>query len=134
MANNTGKQQGRGCIVTPDMVYSEHEQWFKEYDDGLEALNHNEQLLQQRYEGRKMAYEPKDNTLNIFKNKFKNKENDPDFTGDALVGGKHWRALAWKNKDKNGNTYLGIKFKPPQESAQKFPTVSDVSKVEDDPF
>ena len=100
----------------------------------MQALNHNEELIQQRREGsKKMPYEQKDNSLNLFTNKFKKDgTKEPDFTGDALVDGREWKASAWKNKDKNGYTYLGISFRSPQDSAKRFPQAQKASGS--DPF
>jgi len=109
------------------------ESWLQDYNDTMQALNHNEELIQQRREERKMPYEQKDNSLNLFTNKFKKDgSREPDFTGDALVDGREWKASGWKNKDKNGNTYLGIQFKSPQDSAKRFPQAQRASGS--DPF
>ena len=120
MENDPSKQQSRGCIVSADELQLD-ESWLQDYNDAMQALNHNEELIQQRREERKMPYEQKDNSLNLFTNKFKKNSDQPDFTGDALVDGKEWKASAWKNKDKNGNLYLGVSFRPPQDSAKRFP-------------
>ena len=63
------------------------ESWVQDYNDAMQALNYNEGLIQQRQEERKMPYEQKDNSLNLFVNKFKKHDGgrEPDFTGDALV-------------------------------------------------
>jgi len=120
MENSPSKQQGWGCIMSSDAVQLD-ESWLQDYNDAMQALNHNEELIQQRQEERKMPYEQKDNSLNLFTNKFKKNSDQPDFTGDALVDGKEWKASAWKNEDKNGNLYLGVSFRPPQDSAKRFP-------------
>ena len=53
----------------------------------------------------------KDNSGNLFKNTFKEEgSKKPDFNGDVIVDGKVYKASLWINKDKNNNTYLGIKF------------------------
>ena len=127
MENNPSKQQGRGCIVSADEIQLD-ESWLQDYNDAMQALNYNEELIQQRQEERKMPYEQKDNSLNLFVNKFKKDgTKEPDFTGDALVDGREWKASAWKNKDKNGNTYLGISFRSPQDSAKRFPQAQKAS-------
>ena len=132
MENNPSKQQGRGCIVSADEIQLD-ESWLQDYNDAMQALNYNEELIQQRREERKMPYEQKDNSLNLFTNKFKKDgSREPDFTGDALVDGKEWKVSGWKNKDKNGNTYLGIQFKSPQDSAKRFPQAQRASGS--DPF
>lgn len=132
MENNPSKQQSRGCIVSADEIQLD-ESWLQDYNDAMQALNYNEELIQQRQEERKMPYEQKDNSLNLFVNKFKKDgTKEPDFTGDALVDGREWKASAWKNKDKNGNTYLGISFRSPQDSAKRFPQAQKASGS--DPF
>jgi len=129
--NDPSKQQSRGCIISVDEIQLD-ESWLQDYNDAMQALNHNEELIQQRQEERKMPYEQKDNSLNLFTNKFKKNSDQPDFTGDALVDGKEWKASAWKNKDKNGNLYLGVSFRPPQDSAKRFPQAQKASGS--DPF
>ena len=133
MENDPSKQQSRGCIVSADELQLD-ESWVQDYNDAMQALNHNEELIQQRREvSKKMPYEQKDNSLNLFVNKFKKEgTKEPDFTGDALVDGREWKASAWKNKDKNGNTYLGISFRSPQDSAKRFPQAQRASGS--DPF
>ena len=133
MENDPSKQQSRGCIVSADEIQLD-ESWVQDYNDAMQALNHNEELIQQRREvSKKMPYEQKDNSLNLFVNKFKKEgTKEPDFTGDALVDGREWKASAWKNKDKNGNTYLGLSFRPPQDSATRFPQAQKASGS--DPF
>ena len=74
----------------------------------------------------------KDNSLYLRINKFKETSDQPDFWGTALVDGKEWKASAWKNKDKNGNPYIDIQFKPPQDSAKRFPQAQKASGS--DPF
>lgn len=58
-----------------------------------------------------MAYEPKDMTGSLFKNDRKEKDTHADYRGSALIGGvEHWLD-AWINKDRNGNSYMSLKFK-----------------------
>ena len=114
------------------------ESWVQDYNDAMQALNYNEGLIQQRREERKMSdFVQKDNSLYLRINKFKETSDQPDFWGTALVDGKEWKASAWKNKDKNGNPYIGIQFKPPQDSAKRFPEpqrAPQTKAAEHDPF
>ena len=127
MENNSSKQQSRGAIVTPEQT---NEQWLRDYDDAYEASHHNDLLTQQQLQERKkMAWEPKDNSISIFKNKYKSKDSDPLLTGNGLVGGEEWKVKAWKNEDKNGQPYFSLKFSKPQDSGQGY---SKPQKTADD--
>ena len=53
MENNPSKQQSRGCIVSADEIQLD-EAWLQDYNDAMQALNYNEELIQQRREERKM--------------------------------------------------------------------------------
>lgn len=58
-----------------------------------------------------MAFELKDNSGSVFKNKRKEKDTHPDFTGEAKVKGVvHWVSM-WVKQDKNGNPYYSFSFK-----------------------
>tara|TARA_R100000963_G_C4580229_1_gene61511 strand:+ start:67 stop:420 length:354 start_codon:yes stop_codon:yes gene_type:complete len=108
----------------------DHEEWIKDYDDSSQLHHHNDLLNQQQLEERKkMEWEPKDNSINIFKNKYKNKDSDPLLTGNGLVDGKEWKVKAWKNEDKNGKSYFSLKFYEPQDSGQGY---SKPQKTADD--
>ena len=63
-----------------------------------------------------MAYEKRDMTFSVFKNKRKETDNHPDLTGTALVNGIEYWVSAWKKKDKNGDTWLSgaLKLMEPQ--------------------
>jgi len=100
---------------------SDEDGWMREYDDASGASHHNDLLTQQQQEERKkMAWEPQDNIIGIFKNKFKKTESDFAFKGDGLVNGKHWVVKGWINLDKNGSKYINLKFEPPQDKAQSY--------------
>ena len=60
------------------------ESWVQDYNDAMQALNYNEGLIQQRQEEQKMPYEQKDNSLNLFVNKFK---KDICLLSESLVKG-----------------------------------------------
>ncbi len=64
-----------------------------------------------------MAFEPKPNTGSLFKNERKTTDSHPDYTGSALVDGVSYWQDAWINKDKNGKTYMSLKFKPKEAKA-----------------
>ena len=51
-------------------------------------------------------YEMKDNTFSLFRNDKKEKENQPDYTGDIMVEGKKLRLSAWLKESKGGKKYI----------------------------
>ena len=106
--------------MSADHVYSQNEEFFRDYDDAAGAAHHNEQLIQQQREERKMAYEPKDDTITLFMNDKKENERHPLMTGKGLVEGKQFRAAAWKNTSKSGKSYMTIKLSLPQDSANGY--------------
>jgi uncharacterized protein (DUF736 family) len=60
-----------------------------------------------------MAFEQKDNTGALFKNKNKNSDNHPDYQGSVMVGGKEYQISAWLKKSKGGTPYMSLSFGPP---------------------
>lgn len=59
-----------------------------------------------------MAYEMKDFSGSLFKNERKEKETHPNATGTALINGVEYWVSAWTKKDKNGNNWQSLAFKP----------------------
>jgi len=58
-----------------------------------------------------MTYEAKDNTGSLFKNKFKDKEGQPDYRGEVRITAPgDYKMSSWINIDKNGEKYMKIKF------------------------
>ncbi len=47
---------------------------------------------------------------NVFKNKFKKSDREPDLKGDGEVMGNKIGVAAWFKEDKNGNRYLSLSF------------------------
>ncbi len=58
-----------------------------------------------------MAYEQKNLTGALFKNKRKEAETHPDYTGSALVEGVEYYLDAWIKESKNGEKYMSVKLK-----------------------
>jgi len=118
MENTTGKQQGRGRIMSAP---SDEDGWMREYDDASGASHHNDLLTQQQLEERKkMAWEPRDNTGILKKNIFKTEDRHPFLKGEGLIGGTHYEFAGWKKKDKNGDTFFSMSFKLPKDKAQGY--------------
>ena len=57
-----------------------------------------------------MAYEHKENKGSIFKNEKKEKETQPDYTGQANVDGTVYNVSAWINKSKGVKSILDYLF------------------------
>jgi hypothetical protein len=57
-----------------------------------------------------MSFERKTNSGILFRNTRKQKQKDPDTTGDADVDGVQYWVSGWTNIDKNGNKYLTFRL------------------------
>jgi hypothetical protein len=84
-----------------------------------------------------MAYETKDFTGSLFKNDKKESDNHPNAKGSAKIGGVEYWVAAWTKKDKNGNPWQSLAFKPKdqQQTAPAKKDPRDLSDLDDDvPF
>lgn len=86
-----------------------------------------------------MAYEQRDNSGSVFKNKRKRTDNDAAYTGDAKIDGKEYWINCWPKKDKNGETWMSFSFreKKPRtdaDSSQSAPARQEVTLDDDIPF
>jgi hypothetical protein len=70
-----------------------------------------------------MDYELKEGFGNSFKNDFKEKKEQPDFTGEGMYKGEPIRLALWKRKTKKGETYLGWAISEKKEEKKKEKTV-----------
>ena len=114
MEDYAGKREDRsaGVIMNPlDMMDEEDASQYENFYQ--EQLMQEQQEYEHQKKRQKSMYEPKDNELKLFKNKFKDKPTKPDMTGTALIDGKQKKAAAWINQDKNGNDYFSIRFSDP---------------------
>lgn len=68
-------------------------------------------------------YQPKLNSGNLHPNKYKEKENQPDYRGKINISGKVWDISGWLNKNKNGEKYMSVsiqeEYKPQQPEQQQ---------------
>ena len=65
-------------------------------------------------------FTPRDGSGSLFKNNKRDKDSQPNARGDAMIGGVLYEISAWTKKDKNGNPWQSLAFKPKearQESA-----------------
>ena len=51
----------------------------------------------------------------LFRNDRRRTDKDPEFRGQANIAGIGYWVAAWKNKDKNGNPYLRLRFTEQQQ-------------------
>jgi hypothetical protein len=65
-----------------------------------------------------MAYEQRDNSGALFRNDRKEKETQPDYQGNALIGGVEYYISAWLKDGKKGK-FFSFAFKPKDESRQQ---------------
>lgn len=72
----------------------------------------------------------------VFKNGFKEKDNQPDYTGSCMIDGKEYRIAGWKNKIKSGpkagDTFLGLRFSEVDSFDTVKKTPASESPMEDD--
>ena len=71
-----------------------------------------------------------DNSGALFRNDRKEKETQPDYTGECRIEGVEYRLSAWLNESKNGKKYMGLKLTakddmPQQKSPQEKPADFD---------
>jgi hypothetical protein len=64
-------------------------------------------------------YQQKDNSGSLFKNSRREKDNHPNATGKAMIGGVLYYVSAWTKKDKNGNLWQSLSFKLADESREQ---------------
>lgn len=87
-------------------------------------------------------YQTKDMTGAMFPNKRKTTDSQPDFTGNAVIGGKPYRISGWKNSSKSGTNYLSLRIQdddgnygPSSNSSNKPRASSDFDDFDEDiPF
>lgn len=81
-----------------------------------------------------MAYEMRDMSGSVFKNKRRDRENSPQLTGSAMIFGKEVWVNAWVKVDKNGDKWIsfGFKEKQPKPQTDNRPTNEAIS--DDIPF
>lgn len=65
-----------------------------------------------------MAFERKDYTASLFKNKDRTKETDRDYRGEAKIGGQDFWLSGYVNETKSGEKYINITFKPKDAQAR----------------
>ena len=59
-----------------------------------------------------MAYELRENSGSLFKNDKKESDAHPNATGTVLIAGVEYWVSAWTKRDKNGQPWQALSFKP----------------------
>ncbi len=63
-----------------------------------------------------MAFEQRENTGSLFKNERKEKDNQPDYKGTAMINGLQLEIGAWVKEAKTtGKKYFSLSFKAKEE-------------------
>jgi len=81
-------------------------------------------------------YEHKAGNGSIFKNQYKENENQPDYRGSIkLQDGSDKELAAWVKQDKNGNSFLSLSISDPYKKETETPvSTQSNAKVDDLPF
>jgi hypothetical protein len=68
-----------------------------------------------------MAFKHKENNGSLFKNEKKEKETQPDYTGQANVNGTLYNVSSWINESKGGKRYFKLIFSIPKPKEEELP-------------
>jgi hypothetical protein len=77
-----------------------------------------------------MSYEQKAESGSLFRNDRKEKPTQPDYKGDALIGGKLYWLSAWLNESPKGTKYMSLKFNE-KERKEDAPAASPPPAIDD---
>lgn len=67
----------------------------------------------------------------LFKNNKKEKEQHPDYKGQATIEGKEYWVSSWINTNKEGNKYMALNFQL-KENQQQAPKESEYQTLENE--
>jgi hypothetical protein len=68
----------------------------------------------------------------LFKNSYKEKPNQPDYSGECLIDGETYKIAGWAKKSAAGNPYMSLAFSVKEEQR---PTPDGKVDLDDDlPF
>lgn len=66
-----------------------------------------------------MPFQLKDGQGTLFKNTKKDNERQPDYSGEANVGGTVYRISGWKKTSTHGTQWLSLAIEPPRETQKR---------------
>jgi len=104
MENDTSKSKSRGRLMSAEMFYGMSEE---------ETQQANYHQINQELQERRMDKDRKDNEVRLWKNKDRETEKHPNYTGNGLVEGKEFAVKLWMNVSKKGDTWFKLKFEEP---------------------
>ena len=78
-----------------------------------------------------MAFEQKDNSGAIFKNKNPKNEKSPPLSGKAMIGGVEYWVSAWTKTDKNDEKWISFSVNPMNPPSAQIQTARVVDLDED---
>jgi len=78
-----------------------------------ETQQANYHQINQELQERRMDKDRKDNEVRLWKNKDRETELHPNYTGNGLVEGKEFAVKLWMNVSKKGDTWFKLKFEEP---------------------
>jgi len=85
-----------------------------------------------------MAYEMKELSGSLFKNKKREKDSHPNVKGSCLIEGKEYWISAWTKTDKNGDPWQSLSFTPKEKfkksQNQSKPQKTNFDDLPDVPF
>jgi uncharacterized protein (DUF736 family) len=59
-----------------------------------------------------MSYQTKDGQGALFKNSYKETEQQPNMRGNLMINGVEWELSAWTKAKKDGEKYLSLSARP----------------------
>jgi uncharacterized protein (DUF736 family) len=80
-----------------------------------------------------VAFEQKDLSGALFVNDDK-QGNQPDFKGNAVIGGQKYFVSAWKRKSKAGKPFISLAFDLPRQQQNPTQAPEPAAYEPDDPF
>ena len=66
-----------------------------------------------------MAYEQRNDTGSLFKNKDKKSDNHPDYNGSAMIDDVEYWMSAWLKTSDKGTKWMSFAFKPKEEEQEE---------------
>lgn len=79
-------------------------------------------------------YQYKERKGNLHKNRFKEKDDQPDYKGGICWQGEQIPLSGWIREDKNGNKYLGLEADEPKQEEPTVLTPPQPPEEEEMPF
>lgn len=55
-----------------------------------------------------MAWEHREGQGSLFNNKYKEKDNHPDFTGEIMINDVVYKLSGWKKRSSSGTSYVSL--------------------------